>query len=109
MDPGPASEDVEVGNVRDATSEGLVWHSPFEQFAWTSVDHMNGDGECFDPEAVLHSGMMEECLYSRPDGLVHSLSKTVLLGSVWCRHFADDSFVHEEGIEFFSHEFTTTI
>ena len=45
----------------NATSEGLVWHSPFEQFPWTSVDHVNGDGECFDPEAVLHPGMMEEC------------------------------------------------
>ena len=32
-----------------------------------------------------------------------------MLGSVWCRRFADDSFVCEEGIEFSSHEFTTTI
>ena len=61
--PGPASEDAEVGNVRDTTSKGLVWCSPFEHFAWTSVDHVNGDGKCFDPEAVLHPGMME-CSYS---------------------------------------------
>ena len=64
VNPGPASEDAEVGNVRDATSEGLVWRSPFEQLSWTSVDHVNGDGECFNPEAVLHPGMMEECSYS---------------------------------------------
>ena len=41
--------------------------------------------------------------------MVHSLSKSVLLGGVWCRHFADDSFVHEEGVKLFSHEFATTI
>ena len=64
VDPGPASEDMEVGNVRDATSESLIWRSPFEQFAWTSIYHMNGDGECFNPEAVLHPRMMEECSYS---------------------------------------------
>ena len=64
VDLGPASEDMEVGDVRDATSKGLVWRSPFEQFAWTSVDHMNGNGECLDPEAVLHPRMMEECSYS---------------------------------------------
>ena len=64
VNPGPASEDVEVGNVRDTTSEGLVWRSPFEQFVWTPVDHMDSDGECFNPEAVLHPRMMEECLYS---------------------------------------------
>ena len=62
--PGPASEDVEVGNIRDATSKGLIWRSLFKQFAWTSVDHMNGDGKCFDPETILHPGMMEECSYS---------------------------------------------
>ena len=64
MDPGPASEDAEVRNVGDATSEGLMWRSPFEQLAWASVDHVNGDGECFNPEAVLHPGMMEERSYS---------------------------------------------
>ena len=62
--PGPASEDAEVGNVRDTTSEGLVWRSPLEQLSWTSVDHVNGDSECLNPEAVLHPGMMEECSYS---------------------------------------------
>ena len=55
VDPGPASEDAEVGNVRDATSEGLIWRSPFKKFSSTSVDHVNGDGKCFDPEAVLSS------------------------------------------------------
>ena len=64
MYPGPASEDAEVGDVRDATSEGLVWCSPIEQFLWTSVNHVNGNGECFDPEAILHPGMMEERSYS---------------------------------------------
>ena len=59
VDPGPASENAEVGNVRDATSEGLIWCSPFKQFSWASVDHVNGNGECFDPEAVLHPGMMD--------------------------------------------------
>ena len=62
--PGPASEDAEVGNVRDTASEGLVWCSPFEQFPWASVDHVDGDSKCFDPEAILHPGMMEECSYS---------------------------------------------
>ena len=62
--PGPTSKDAEVRNVRDVTSEGLVWRSPFEQFLWTSVDHMNSDGECFDPKTVLHPGMVKECLYS---------------------------------------------
>ena len=32
-----------------------------------------------------------------------------MLGSVWCRLFADDSFVRKEGIELFTHEFATVI
>ena len=64
VDPGPVSKDVKVGDIRDTASKGFVWCPPVKQFSWASVNHVNGNGECFDPEAVLHPGMMEECSYS---------------------------------------------